>query len=61
MEFFVTGSRRKKNGRRQNFRVVYLCRILLELNIAVAIVMYISICALLTREISDHHFGNVVR
>ncbi|CAD6259613.1 unnamed protein product [Miscanthus lutarioriparius] len=35
--------------------------ILLELNIAVAIEMYISICALLTREISDHHFGNVVR
>jgi hypothetical protein len=58
---FSSQAQEEKNGRCQNFRVVYLCRILLEVNIAVAIQMYISICALLRREISDHHFENVVR
>jgi len=58
---FSSQAQEEKNGRCQNFKVVYLCRILLELNIAVEIEMYISISALLTRELSDHHSGNVVR
>jgi hypothetical protein len=51
----------EENGRCKNFRVVCLCRILLELNIAVAIQMHISMRGLLTREVIDHHFEIVSR
>jgi len=58
--YVVTGLRRKK------WQVPKLQSSLPMQNITrvehrVAIEMYISICALLTRELSDHHSGNVVR